>query len=246
MKKLKTLAIIATLAANLACGSAKAVVWNGPSTTFSKAPFADSSLPENQDRLTDDIWITRTNTRGLYNAVSEIFQGDDSPAGTQWAVGTTTDLGSLSFDTWLNTVGLSSSIGGPPNSVGVDFVVHLVSDDIYFDLQFTEWGQGSGAGGSFAYIRSTPLTANGDFNSDGLVDAADYTIWRDTLDSTEDLRADANGDNVINTADYDIWAATYDSPIGAATSTPEPSTAATLVLACVAAGLARTTNRRSA
>ena len=37
---------------------------------------------------------------------------------------------------------------------------------------------------------SLPL---GDYNQDGTVDAADYTVWRDTLGSTTDLRA--NGDN---------------------------------------------------
>ena len=33
----------------------------------------------------------------------------------------------------------------------------------------------------------------GDYNHNGMVDAADYTVWRDTLGSTTDLRA--NGDN---------------------------------------------------
>ena len=33
----------------------------------------------------------------------------------------------------------------------------------------------------------------GDYNSNGIVDAADYTVWRDTLGSLTDLRA--NGDN---------------------------------------------------
>lgn len=49
----------------------------------------------------------------------------------------------------------------------------------------------------------------GDYNLDGTVDAADYTIWRDTLSSTNDLRA--NGDNtgesfgVVDFADYLAW-----------------------------------------
>ena len=52
-------------------------------------------------------------------------------------------------------------------------------------------------------------TLPGDYNFNGTVDAADYTIWRDTLGSTTDLRA--NGDNtgasagVIDQADYDFW-----------------------------------------
>ena len=49
----------------------------------------------------------------------------------------------------------------------------------------------------------------GDYNRNGVVDAADYTVWRDTLGSTTDLRA--NGDNTgassgsIDQADYAFW-----------------------------------------
>jgi hypothetical protein len=49
----------------------------------------------------------------------------------------------------------------------------------------------------------------GDFNDNGFVDAADYTVWRDTLGSTTDLRA--NDDNmggsagVVDQADYALW-----------------------------------------
>ena len=48
--------------------------------------------------------------------------------------------------------------------------------------------------GSNSQIKIVQTTATpGDFNGDGKVDAADYTVWRDTLGSTSDLRA--NGDN---------------------------------------------------
>ena len=50
---------------------------------------------------------------------------------------------------------------------------------------------------------------DGDYNQDGVVDAADYTVWRDTLGSVTDLRAngDDTGDSqgVIDMADYAIW-----------------------------------------
>ena len=35
-------------------------------------------------------------------------------------------------------------------------VVHLISEDIYFDIRFTDWGREAGGGGAFAYFRSTP------------------------------------------------------------------------------------------
>ena len=45
----------------------------------------------------------------------------------------------------------------------------------------------------------------GDFNGDGIVNLADYTIWRDTLGSTVDLAADADGNLVIDENDYALW-----------------------------------------
>ncbi|WP_231934564.1 hypothetical protein [Botrimarina colliarenosi] len=105
--------------------------------------------------MTDSIWITRSNTRGLFNAASEGSQGPTSPAGTLWAVGTTADLPSLEFKTWLELIEPGSAINGPPNSVGLDFVVQLVDEQIYLDLRFTSWGEGSSSGGGFSYVRST-------------------------------------------------------------------------------------------
>src|SRR6202007_2157730 len=41
----------------------------------------------------------------------------------------------------------------------------------------------------------------GDFNHDGIVDAADYTVWRDSLGQTGNVAADGNEDNVVDMAD---------------------------------------------
>jgi hypothetical protein len=79
----------------------------------------------------------------------------------------------------------------------------------------------------------------GDYNLDGRVDAADYSVWRDTRGSTTDLRA--NGDNtgasfgVVDEADYTAWKNNFGaaSPAAAA-SIPEPSA---LIVSCVFGGL---------
>lgn len=44
-----------------------------------------------------------------------------------------------------------------------------------------------------------------DYNSDGNVNAADYTVWRDTLGSTTDLRADGDENGTVEAADYEFW-----------------------------------------
>ena len=38
---------------------------------FAKADYADPSLEENQDRITENVWLTRGNNRALYNAALE-------------------------------------------------------------------------------------------------------------------------------------------------------------------------------
>jgi len=44
----------------------------------------------------------------------------------------------------------------------------------------------------------------GDFNGNGVVDAADYALWR-----KGDLAADGNGDTLVNQADYDLWRSNF-------------------------------------
>lgn len=85
---------------------------------------------------------------------------------------------------------------------------------------------------------------DGDYNGDGVVDAADYTVWRDTLGSTTDLRADGNGNGTIDGPlgagnDYEVWTTNYGASASASSSTvPEP-TAAVLAALGVAALLRR-------
>jgi len=53
----------------------------------------------------------------------------------------------------------------------------------------------------------------GDYNKNGTVDAADYTIWRNTLGSTSDLRADGDKNGLVDQLDYDYWKARFGSRV---------------------------------
>jgi hypothetical protein len=47
----------------------------------------------------------------------------------------------------------------------------------------------------------------GDYNDDGYVDLADYTLWADHFGQVgADLPGDGNGDGVVDLADYTVWA----------------------------------------
>lgn len=69
----------------------------------------------------------------------------------------------------------------------------------------------SGTGIDIGAIEKQPETVCGDYNKDGFVNAADYTVWRDNIDTivTPGTSADGNGDGVIDDDDYLIWVSCY-------------------------------------
>lgn len=87
----------------------------------------------------------------------------------------------------------------------------------------------TGSDGSFDVVEV--VIGAGDYNGDGIVDAADYTVWRDSLGDSVAIGSGADGvaDGVIDIADYELWKANFGNAAGsgaARTPTPEPSTLA--------------------
>ena len=83
---------------------------------------------------------------------------------------------------------------------------------------------GAGTPSVAEWIRATPnIQLDGDFNHDDVVDAADYTVWRDGLGAEYTLE------------DYDLWKNNFGATAGAAAAAgpslpvPEPAALALLI-----------------
>ncbi|MEQ8847345.1 MAG: autotransporter-associated beta strand repeat-containing protein [Botrimarina sp.] len=140
---------------------------------------------------------------------------------------------------------------------GADAVAALYLDGIPQLTLGTYGAVGSGADFESSFLSGTGLLQvtvapetglAGDFNNDGLVDAADYTLWRDnegavegTLENVGEVAGPIGSDH------YDLWVANYGATIfggaSAAAGVPEPGAIA-LVLLPAAAGLAPTRRRQ--
>ena len=80
-------------------------------------------------------------------------------------------------------------------------------------------------------------TLPGDFNADGVVDAADYSVWRDALGQFADLPNDGTP-GLVSSSDYAEWAANYGATLASALSAvPEPTAALSAALALGFAGI---------
>ena len=140
----------ASNSSNLTDESEGPVIWMNETIAFNKSDGSNPNLVENQDRIRDNIWITRGNSGGqIFNiALNSNANKIESPVGTEWAIGTLDEIDNLSFDYFRNAV------SRPKNVVGKNLVLHLIEDNIYLTVKFISWSQGKRGG--FSYERSTP------------------------------------------------------------------------------------------
>ena len=251
--------LLAAWLAPAGTASAAPIVWSGLTTSFTKPAGADHTLPANQDALTPNVVLTRDGTAGLFNIAQESAYdklNKTSPLDTEWATSLNNPAQTIDATNWpaLGFTSWASAYGGPTNLATnittLDAVVHLITDDIYLDLRFTNWGVGFTSGGGFSYQRAEAATVTtGDYNGNGSVDAADYTVWRDTLGqsvTTPGDGADGNQSGDVDDGDYTFWKQHFGATVpGAAAgatvaAVPEPAAAVlALVGVMFAAGFRR-------
>jgi hypothetical protein len=123
-------------------------IWNSNSITFEKIELDDVDI------ITQNVILTRGANKGIYNSAVETESTNISPSDTEWATGNTSNLANLEFDIFTNGIGLGSNGNRPP--IDTPLVVHLITDDIYIDIEFKSWG----SDGSFKYVRTTSTEEN--------------------------------------------------------------------------------------
>jgi fibronectin-binding autotransporter adhesin len=135
-----------------------------------------------------------------------------------------------------------SLFGGFAPAVGSAFQILTATDGITgtFTLDFSTFGTLHGPSWILVYSNSDVVLKfvnlpAGDYNRNGVVDAADYTVWRDTFGQSGSLlRADGDGDHDVDADDYAIWKTNFGLAAGSGalsnTAVPEPSTLMLLFL----------------
>lgn len=92
---------------------------------------------------------------------------------------------------------------------------------------------GSGTNSQVTLNLSGPVGVPGDYNANGIVDGADYVVWRKNqglLTGGTPSKGDGNGDGAVDNADYQFWRARFGNTSGAGAgmssgAVPEPASA---------------------
>jgi hypothetical protein len=168
---------------------------------------------------------------GTADTATQIPTFDDFPSGV--TAGEYEQKFDLALASTYNPAFITSS-GGTISDAYNALVFALDDGKAYFNINTSAYPSGE--------IRGFLSYVPGDFNDNGVVDAADYVLWRNTLgDVGEGLHADANNDDIITGDDYTIWRENFGragltsgagSAIVSGTAIPEPSVVLFLATVC--------------
>ena len=126
-----------------------------PPTYGPEVNFIHTDYGSEIDEISDAVHITRGEAKAIYNSVTESeYTEYTSPADTEWNADGWTNLYNIktrSYDTLYETLG--GSIGD--NILDAELILHIISEDRYFKVMFSDWT--GGGGGGFTYDRTEIL-----------------------------------------------------------------------------------------
>lgn len=144
----------------------------------------------------------------------------------EFSTGSVAEGGSVSFTnpdlaTFLNLLAYRSGEGENVVSLLLERQNSSSSQALFASKEADALASGTGAAaGSFAprllldaVLIESPVLA-GDYNGDGMVDAADYSVWRDRLAAGGPLQNETASPGVVDQADYDAWKANFGANAG--------------------------------
>jgi hypothetical protein len=121
----------------------------------------------------------------------------------------------------------------------------LIGQDVQVFSPGGNWIASTNSDGTFTMTAITGGVA-GDYNGDGVVDAADYVVWRSAVaaGATSLPNRGTGISGTVGTSDYTFWKAHFGATSGSGSSVqgaavPEPATLAMVLLGLMASGFGR-------
>ena len=123
------------------------ILLKGEVVVFTKLDSTDWTLPQNQDRIADSVWITRKHNQSIFNIALETGMTNNSPLNTLWSRNSIINTDMDDFTTFR-----SMNDNNPQSLIGDTVSLYLPDYGMYFNVIFSSFSGGN-SGGGFSYSR---------------------------------------------------------------------------------------------